>query len=64
MCIRDRFEYELASKTSLVGGLYYQQGFTDITRDDGSFIDTEGNPRSENSKGTIGSVILRLGIMF
>lgn len=58
------FEYELASKTSLVGGIYYQQGFTDVTKDDGFFVDTEGNVNSENSKGTISAFIIRLGIMF
>ena len=57
------FEYELGSKTSLVGGLYYQQGFTDVTKDDG-FTIRDGIERKENSKATIGAVVIRMGVMF
>lgn len=47
-------EYELGSKTSLVGGLYYQQGFSDVTKD----------VNDDKSKATIGAFIIRLGVMF
>lgn len=57
-------EYEIGSKTSLVGGIYYQQGFTDVTRDDGFYTDTTGTIKSENSKATIGAVVIRMGVMF
>ena len=57
-------EYELGSKTSLVGGIYYQQGFTDVTVDDGFLIDSAGNVKKEDSKATIGAFIIRLGVMF
>lgn len=57
------FEYELGSKTSLVGGLYYQQGFSDVTKDDG-FTIRDGIERRENSKATIGAVVIRMGVMF
>lgn len=57
-------EYEIGSKTSLVGGLYYQQGFTDVTKDDGFTIDSSGNVSRENSKATVHAFIIRLGIMF
>ena len=58
------FEYELGSKTALVGGLYYQQGFSDVTKDDGFYIDSTGTVKSENSKATIGTFIIRMGVMF
>ena len=58
------FEYELGSKTSLVGGLYYQQGFTDVTKDDGFTIRENGEIRKENSKATIGAIVIRMGVMF
>lgn len=57
-------EYELGSKTALVAGLYYQQGFTDVTKNDGFTIDSTGLIKKENSKGTIGAFIIRLGVMF
>ena len=57
-------EYEVGSKTSLVGGIYYQQGFTDVTKDDGFVIDSAGNIKREDSKATIGAIIIRLGVMF
>ena len=56
-------EYELGSKTSLVGGLYYQQGFTDVTKDSG-FTIVNGQRKDEKSKATIGAFIIRLGVMF
>ena len=59
------FEYELGSKISLVGGLYYQQGFTDVTKDDGFRTDTNGAfVADENSKATLGAFIIRMGVMF
>ena len=58
------FEYELGSKTSLVGGLYYQQGFTDVTKDDGFTITEGGIEKDEKSKATIGAFIIRMGVMF
>ncbi len=57
-------EYELGSKTSLVAGLYYQQGFSDVTKDDGFYLDSSGNERAEKSKATIGAFIIRMGVMF
>lgn len=57
-------EYEVGSKTSLVGGLYYQQGFTDIIKNDGTYVDGNGNDQDENSKVTLGTFIIRLGVMF
>lgn len=53
-------EYSLSETTSLVGGIGIQFGFADVTDDNG--LSTEGT--EEDSKGTISSFIIRLGIMF
>lgn len=47
-------EYSLNSSTSLVGGLYYQAGFTDVTTDDGA----------DKSKATNQRIVLRVGVLF
>lgn len=47
-------EYSLNSSTSLVGGLYYQAGFTDVTSDDGA----------DKSKATNQRIVLRVGVLF
>ncbi|MEM9920129.1 MAG: outer membrane beta-barrel protein [Bacteroidota bacterium] len=60
-------EYQLGDNTSLVGGLFFQQGFLDVTKDKNTvrFDSTERvNEGSDNSKGTISSITLRLGLMF
>jgi Outer membrane protein beta-barrel domain len=59
-------EYEVATKTTLVAGISYQQMFTDVTQDDGMVRKTanalELSP--EKSKGTIGIVTLKIGVFF
>lgn len=59
-------EYIIANNTAIVGGLYYQRGFTDVTSDNGTLYDSDGksNPRKENSKGVLSSLTLRVGVMF
>ncbi len=47
-------EYEVAEKLALVGGLHYQSGFTDVTK----------NVDDDKSKATIGVFIIRLGLIF
>lgn len=47
-------EYSLNSNTSLVGGLYYQAGFTDVTSDDGA----------DTSKAVNHRIVLRIGVLF
>jgi hypothetical protein len=59
-------EYSVSESTSLVGGLGLQFGFTDLTKDD-DLIYTDNNlvdTRSEDSKGVMRAIILRLGVMF
>lgn len=47
-------EYALTSTTSLVGGLFYQQGIADVTSDSSA----------DQSKAVLKRLILRLGVMF
>lgn len=59
-------EYEVGS-VNLVAGISYQQQFTDATKDDGRVYNTlnltdEG--KKESSKGTLGLIALRLGVIF
>lgn len=57
-------EYELGKDTWAVGGLFYQRGFSDVTKNDGFTIDENGIQKKENSKAIIGAFGIRLGIMF
>lgn len=47
-------EYALSSSTSLIGGLYYQQGMTDVVSK------TDVN----RSKNVLNKLVLRMGVMF
>ena len=46
-------EYNISSSTALVGGIYYQQGFFDVTKDGG-----------DDSKNIIHGLTLRIGVLF
>lgn len=56
-------EYEVATNTTLVGGLGYQQQFTDLTADKG-YVLKNNTYAGEKSKGTMGMITLRLGVIF
>lgn len=68
-------EYSISQNNALVGGLYFQKGFFDFTRDEG-FRSIE-NPfqdpndpnddylkQTDDSKASVGNVVLKLGIIF
>lgn len=57
-------EYGISDNTSLVAGLGFQVGFTDVTDDKGQVFDPERGTVREKSKGTNNSITIRLGIMF
>jgi Outer membrane protein beta-barrel domain len=59
-------EYVIANNTALVGGLYIQRGFKDVTTDDATLFDADGksNGRADKSKGVVNSLTIRLGVMF
>jgi len=52
--------YALSEDTAFIGGLYYQQGLSDVTDDSGFKMSGE----QENSRGVIKSITLRIGILF
>lgn len=56
-------EYSLSENTSLVGGLGFQIGFSDVTDNNGTVFDPRGNHK-EDSKGVTRAIVIRLGVMF
>lgn len=57
-------EYNLGGNTSVIAGLFYTQGFVDVTTNiDNQEIDGIKYSRKKD-KTTLGSVMLKLGIMF
>jgi len=57
-------EYNLGESSTLVFGLGFQIGFTDVTDDNGLVFDPDRGNRKENSKGTSRNIVLKLGVMF
>jgi hypothetical protein len=72
-------EYDVSPSTSLVGGLYFNKMFTDITRDRGNYSvvqltgqNTPNDPsddkfdpkKAENSKAVLSTITLRIGVIF
>ncbi len=69
------FEYSISEHNALVAGLYFQKGFFDFTRDEGyraienPFQDPNDPTddylkQTDDSKATVGNLVLRLGIIF
>ena len=54
-------EYTINSSTSLIGGVYYNQGFLDLTTDQGA-VKNDGT--AEDSKGTARNITIRIGVLF
>jgi Outer membrane protein beta-barrel domain len=59
-------EYTISQNTVVVGGLYFNRGFTDMTSDsDSKLITVAGGARTaEEAKSVINNLTIRLGIMF
>ena len=60
-------EYIISNNTAIVVGLYYQNGFTDVTKDGSSIMfdsTLSGGIREDNSRGIIKGLTIRLGVMF
>jgi opacity protein-like surface antigen len=61
-------EYVINENTAIVAGLYFQNSFIDITKNDGKqWEDPETQTAlgpKEDSKATIGSLTLRIGVLF
>jgi hypothetical protein len=58
-------EYSISDNSALVGGIAFQSGFADVTKDKRTSIYSNGDTgREEDSRGKITAVVIRLGIMF
>lgn len=62
-------EYSIGPNTSLVGGLYYQNYVTDVTKNDGKRRGVGDDPNAEptfneNSKSLIKGLTIRMGVIF
>ncbi len=60
-------EYEISESTSLVAGIFYQQGVLDATDDKSHFTqkdETITDLTKEDSKGTLRAITIRIGVMF
>lgn len=57
-------EYSIGENLSLIGGLAFQSGFTDISNNDGQQKAAGQEPVSEDSKAKINSLTIRIGVMF
>ncbi len=58
-------EYNVSSSTSLIGGLAFQSGFADLTKDKNTRLVRPGRmDKEDDSKGKINSITLVLGVMF
>ncbi len=54
-------EYNLNESTSIVAGIYYNQGFLDLTDNKNS---VKNNGEAEDSKATTRGLTIRLGVLF
>ncbi|MEO6132766.1 MAG: hypothetical protein ABIQ02_13035, partial [Saprospiraceae bacterium] len=63
-------EYSISENNALVGGIYYQNGLLDFTRDNGhrAIPNPDVNPpyllQKDDSRATVNNLVLRLGIIF
>jgi hypothetical protein len=68
-------EYSISENNALVGGLYYQNGLLDFTRDNGqrAIANPNEDPNDPNdnylkqkddSRAVVNNLVLRLGIIF
>ena len=63
-------EYSISENNSLIGGLYFQSGLIDFTRDQGHRavpnpdVIPEYLLEKDDSRATVNNIILRLGILF
>ena len=60
-------EYEISEGTTILAGLYFNRGITDVTKNDGKETDASNaiiESSSEDSKSTLGTITIRIGVMF
>ncbi len=58
-------EYSISPSTALIGGIGFQSGFTDITKNKNTTLVRSGrSPQEDDSRGKLNSLVIRLGILF
>lgn len=58
-------EYEISEKTSISAGLYFNQGFADLTKDSNVLIKQDsGNAIAESSKAISNNILLKIALLF
>ncbi len=57
-------EYTINENTSLVGGIYYHNGFIDMTSNKAEKIDADLNKKVDDSKGVVKNITLKIGVIF
>jgi hypothetical protein len=60
-------EYDVSPSTSIVGGLYFQKGFFDTTRNKKNYSIEDSAPQTqikEDSKAILSAITLRIGVIF
>jgi hypothetical protein len=58
-------EYSLSETTALVGGIGFQVGFADITKDGSTEINpNNGESRKENSVGKAHNITIKIAVLF
>lgn len=58
-------EYNISPNTALIGGIAFQSGFADVTKDKNTQLVRSGRgEREDDSRGKINSIVIRLGILF
>lgn len=57
-------EYTVSTKTALIGGIGFQSGFADITRDKNTQLIIGDRDSKDDSKAQLRTIVLRLGVMF
>ncbi len=56
-------EYAISGRTSLIGGFFYQNQFTDITQKARARVDNKSDWADEKAKTSFRSVTLRIGVI-
>jgi len=62
-------EYSVGPNTSLVGGIYYQNNVTDVTKNDGKRRGPDDDPEAEptfneTAKSALQGITIRIGVIF
>lgn len=57
-------EYSVSTATAIIGGVYYQRIFTDVTDDNGSIFNPDRGTEANDIKAVGNSLTIKLGVRF